>query len=59
MLLTIWMQESVSVLDGNRFSKDTQGIGLGLPLSKTIDELHGGDIKGDSVLEENITELSV
>ena len=34
----------------SRFSKDTQGIGLGLPLAKTIVELHGGNMKVDSVL---------
>ena len=34
----------------SRFSKDTQGIGLGLPLAKTIIELHGGNMKVDSVL---------
>lgn len=56
----------------SRFSKDTQGIGLGLPLAKTIVELHGGNMKVDSVLgkgsafiinlfglKENITKLSV
>ncbi len=56
----------------SRFSKDTQGIGLGLPLAKTIVELHGGNMKVDSVLgkgsaftinlsglEGNITKLSV
>ena len=56
----------------SRFSKDTQGIGLGLPLAKTIVELHGGNMKVDSVLGKgsafiinlfglkgNITKLSV
>ena len=39
----------------SRFSKDTQGIGLGLPLSKTIVELHGGNIKADSILGKGST----
>lgn len=34
----------------SRFSKDTQGIGLGLPLSKAIVEMHGGSITVDSAL---------
>ena len=34
----------------SRFSKDTQGIGLGLPQAKTIVQLHGGNIKVNSVL---------
>ncbi len=34
----------------SRFSKDRQGIGLGLPLAKAIVEAHGGNIKVDSVL---------
>lgn len=34
----------------SRFSKDTQGLGLGLPLAKTIVELHDGNLKVDSVL---------
>ena len=33
----------------SRFSKDTQGIGLGLPLAKTIIEAHNGTIEADSV----------
>lgn len=34
----------------SRFSKDTQGIGLGLPLAKTIIEAHNGMIEVDSEL---------
>lgn len=34
----------------SRYSKDTQGIGLGLPLAKSIIEAHGGDISVDSEL---------
>ena len=39
----------------SRFSKDTQGIGLGLPLAKTIVEAHDGNITVDSVLGEGST----
>lgn len=39
----------------SRFSKDTQGIGLGLSLSKAIIELHGGNITVDSILEKGST----
>lgn len=34
----------------SRFSKDTQGIGLGLPLAKAIVEAHDGTIEADSRL---------
>jgi len=34
----------------SRFSKDTQGLGLGLPLAKAIVEAHDGNITVDSVL---------
>lgn len=34
----------------SRFSKDTQGIGLGLPLAKTIIEAHDGMIEAQSEL---------
>ena len=35
----------------SRFSKDTQGIGLGLPLAKAIVEAHSGTIQADSELK--------
>ena len=35
----------------SRFSKDMQGIGLGLPLAKAIIEAHNGTIEVDSELE--------
>lgn len=34
----------------SRFSQDTQGIGLGLPLAKAIVEAHNGTIEADSEL---------
>lgn len=34
----------------SRFSKDKQGIGLGLPLAKAIVEAHSGTIEVDSEL---------
>lgn len=36
----------------SRYSKDTQGIGLGLPLAKTVIEAHNGTIEVDSRLGE-------
>lgn len=39
----------------SRFSKDTQGVGLGLPLSKTIIEAHDGMIEVDSELGRGTT----
>lgn len=35
----------------SRFSQDTQGIGLGLPLAKAIVEIHGGTISVTSKLD--------
>jgi len=39
----------------SRFSKDTQGIGLGLPLAKAIVEAHSGTIEVDSELDIGTT----
>ncbi|MDE6739977.1 MAG: HAMP domain-containing histidine kinase [Lachnospiraceae bacterium] len=39
----------------SRYSKDTQGIGLGLPLSKSVTEAHNGTIEVDSRLGEGTT----
>ncbi|MEG2596223.1 MAG: HAMP domain-containing sensor histidine kinase [Ruthenibacterium sp.] len=39
----------------SRFSQDTQGIGLGLPLAKAIVEVHGGTITADSILGQGST----
>lgn len=39
----------------SRFSKDTQGIGLGLPLAKAIIEAHNGMIEVDSELSVGTT----
>lgn len=39
----------------SRFSKDTQGAGLGLPLAKSIIEAHGGSIEVQSELGRGTT----
>ncbi len=39
----------------SRFSKDTQGVGLGLPLTKAIVEAHSGTIEIDSDLSRGTT----
>lgn len=39
----------------SRFSKDTQGIGLGLPLAKSIIEAHNGTVEVNSKLSRGTT----
>lgn len=39
----------------SRFSSDSQGIGLGLPLAKAIIEAHNGTIEVESILEKGTT----
>ncbi|MBN3376265.1 hypothetical protein CF087_20735 [Clostridium botulinum] len=39
----------------SRFSQSTQGVGLGLPLAKTIIEAHSGAIEVDSVWGQGTT----
>ena len=39
----------------SRFSQDTQGIGLGLPLAKAVVEAHHGTIEVDSELGKGTT----
>lgn len=39
----------------SRFSQDTQGIGLGLPLAKSVIEAHNGTIEVDSELGKGTT----
>ncbi len=39
----------------SRYSKDIQGIGLGLPLAKAVIEAHNGTIEVDSILDYGTT----
>ena len=51
------MEEEIGValFYRSRFSKDTQGIGLGLPLAKAIIEDHNGTIEVNSTLGAGTT----
>ena len=39
----------------SKFSKDTQGVGLGLPLTKSIIQSHEGNIQVHSTLNKGTT----
>ena len=52
-------QEGVKRFYRSRFSKDKQGIGLGLPLAKAIVEAHSGSIEVDSRTDSSSQTLRI